>query len=131
MKKLAIALLFHLPLVAHTIDRTAQKFEPFFENEIVRKLDGAKIGTATYGIDGPTIHDMLWLIDQMNGIVMGHKDDKGVLVKRYQFENEPCCLHDLFTIEKSLSEKAATEKRAALINVCKGENATFKQHSSE
>lgn len=108
-----------------------KKFEPFFENEIIHKLDCAKIGTATYGIDGPTIHDMLWLIDRMNAIVIGDKKETGIIHKKYTFEGEPCTLHDLFIIEKSLQDKAMAEKRAALLKTCRGETALFKQRWEE
>jgi hypothetical protein len=108
-----------------------QVIEPFFENEIIHKLDGAKIGTVTYGIDGPTIHDMLWLLQKMNGIVMGHKNEAGVLVKKYLFEDKPCTLHELYKIEKTLSDKAVEEKRQALLKSCRGETPVFKQRWQE
>lgn len=74
--------------------------ERFFENEIIRKLDAPKLGTVTYGIDAPTIHDILWLLQMMNDMVLGHKDAQNKTVKKYQFESQPCTLLELYKAEK-------------------------------
>jgi hypothetical protein len=84
--------------------------EPFFKNPIIQKLDCMKIGSVTIGIDGKTIHDVLWLISEIRIIQTGVKDSKNKIIeKRYQFNNEWCALHDLVVQEELIEQRLAQE----------------------
>lgn len=91
MKKLILLLISAPCLATH---------ESFFHNEIILKLDAPKLGTVTYGIDGPTIHDILWLLQMMNDMVLGHKDAQNKTIKKYQLDSQPCTLLELYKAEK-------------------------------
>ncbi len=102
-----IALCF---LAAESLQAVANKQqEIFFKNPVIHKLDGIKLGSASIGIDGPTIHDMLWLIKQMKIMVQGTADRNSPVVKKYEFEGKSYTLGELVKLEDTLTP----EQRAA------------------
>jgi hypothetical protein len=112
---------------------------PFFENKIIKSLDAMDVGFGvTVGIDGKTIHDMLWLIDNINIIVRGHKDPitkqlspKYVYKEQdpatHIFMNAPSTLFDLVHEEELLSPQALAETKEALAKKYTNKNLFEKQ----
>jgi hypothetical protein len=93
--------------------------KPFFQNAIIAQLDCIRIGTAVTGIEGKTIHDCLWLINQMNVMQQGErvkestvKDERikeaTVIRKLYRINNTPCTLTDLVELERELQKERAS-----------------------
>lgn len=66
MKHVAVQLITSTSIALGSITTHAVEHEPFFESEFIQHVDAVKVGTITIGIDGATIHDMLWIIATIN-----------------------------------------------------------------
>lgn len=98
-----IAMFFSIQPLLGINPQPRVKREPFFKNDLVSKLDCWKIGSAVVGIDGPTIYDMLWLVNEINFVEIGRKNPKTQeFEKKYTFNDHHICLHDLVVAEEAL-----------------------------
>ncbi len=77
--------------------------EAFFKNPLIHTLDAPRFGGTTIGIDGPTIHDMLWLIKEMKIMVQGTAERNSQMVRKYQFEGKSYTLGELVKIESDFT----------------------------
>ncbi|MBN1549146.1 hypothetical protein JW872_00635 [Candidatus Babeliales bacterium] len=84
---------------------TTTTTKPFFDNDIIRLLDGMRIGSANAGICGKDMHDYLWLINEIRIMQDGMQNRKtSAVVKRYRHRGIPCTLRELAEHESRLQE---------------------------
>lgn len=82
----------------------ANEHKPFFIGGMIEQLDCIHLGHITMGITGTTIHDLLYLIRQIDMIQKGIKNPQTKeLVKKYTLSNQRYGLHDLALMEKQLN----------------------------
>jgi|SRR5579859_4986189 len=95
----------------------AAREEAFFEkNKWIPQIDCRKVMGATVGIDGPTIFDMMWLINEINFIERGKKSPKtNQLEKKYKYKDNLYSLADLVVEEEKLNMNFE-QKKEQIIN---------------
>lgn len=92
------------------------------DNTRIQQFDDKKIGTMHVGIDGALIHDILWVIDIINGVQHGsprHNTTRSI--KKYNFDGHLMTLQELVELEQL---EGTTHKKTdflAVVEEIKGE----------